>query len=122
MSNPIINSNIPAAAPHETVSYAQAKAEYQRQHDRLVKATQEFESVFIGQMLKQMRKSMTGENALFGNSSEAKMFQDMTDDATATQMSHTGTFGLAKTLFKSLERTLPPNPETLLRQTLLGMG
>ncbi len=59
-------------------------------------------------LLKQMRKSMTGGNALFGNSSEAKLYQDMMDDATASQMSKTGSLGLANVLYKTLEATLPP--------------
>ena len=41
-------------------------------------------------MLKQMRKSMAGENALFGKSQEAKVYQDMMDDSLAQQMSKTG--------------------------------
>ena len=77
------------------------------QHAKLKKATQDFEAVFLGQMLKQMRKSMSGGNALFGNSNEAKMFQEMADEATANQMSKTGGFGLAKTLYTSLARMLP---------------
>lgn len=89
----------------------QPVSDAQKQRDRLKKATQEFEGVFIGMMLKQMRKSMTGGNALFGKSSESKMYQDMMDDATATQMSKTGTFGLAKKLYASLEHTLPTEKE-----------
>ncbi len=83
-----------------------------RQHDRLKKATQEFESVFLGMMLKQMRKSMTGGNALFGNSQEAKMYQDMMDDETAKQMSRTGSFGLARTLCDRLAPKVAVAPET----------
>ncbi len=92
--------------------YAEAKAEYAKQHDRLEKTTQDFEAVFIGMMLKQMRKSIAGKNELFGSSSEAKTYQDMSDDATAKQMSKVGTFGLARVMFKSMSRTLPPNPDT----------
>ncbi len=91
--------------------YAEAKMEYAKQHDRLQKTTQDFEAVFIGMMLKQMRKSIAGKNELFGNSSEAKTYQDMSDDATAKQMSKVGTFGLARVMFKSMSRTLPPNPD-----------
>ncbi len=81
-----------------------------RQRDKLKKATQDFEAVFVGIMLKQMRKSMDGGNALFGNSSEAKLYQDMMDDATAAQMSRTGSFGLGNMLYKKLEPLMPADP------------
>ena len=67
--------------------------------------------MFIGMMLKQMRKSIAGQNALFGNSSESKIYQDMADDATAQKMSKVGTFGLARVMFKSMVRALPPDPD-----------
>jgi Rod binding domain-containing protein len=75
-----------------------------RRHQQLVKATQDFEAIFIGSMLKQIHKSMAGDKPLFGASQEAKMYQDMMDDAIAQQMSHTGSFGLANVLTKSLDR------------------
>ncbi|HLK57573.1 MAG TPA: rod-binding protein [Chthonomonadaceae bacterium] len=81
-----------------------------RQRAKLKKATQDFESVFVGMMLKQMRKSMTGSNALFGNSADAKLYQEMMDDTTAQQLSKTGAFGLAKILYKTMEHMLPADP------------
>src|SRR5262249_16847863 len=63
-----------------------------KERSRLKRATQEFEAVFVGLMLKQMRKSMANSNALFGNNNESKMYQDMTDDAIAQQISKTGSF------------------------------
>jgi flagellar protein FlgJ len=92
-------------------AHAEAKAEYNKEKSRVTKATQDFEAVFIGMMLKQMRKSMAGDNALFGKSSEAKVYQDMMDDSLAQQMSKTGTFGLSKAMMKSIERTLPHDPD-----------
>ncbi len=76
--------------------------EQTKQHQKLVKAAQDFEAVFIGTMLKQMRKSMAGDTPLFGGSQESKMYQEMMDDAVAQQMSRTGSFGLANLLVKSL--------------------
>ncbi len=78
----------------------------ERQRAKLKKATQEFEGVFIGMMLKQMRKSMAGNTPLFGSSYEAKYYQEMVDDKVAQQMSSTGSFGLATKLYKSMEHTL----------------
>src|SRR3954469_12376919 len=95
--------------------HAQAKDKFTKEKSRVTKATQDFEAVFIGMMLKQMRKSMAGDNALFGKSQEAKVYQDMMDDSLAQQMSKTGTFGLAKAMVKSIERTLPPDPDAAPR-------
>jgi Rod binding domain-containing protein len=62
-------------------------------------------------MMKQMRKSMAGEDALFGKSQEAKIYQDMMDDSLAQQMSRSGTFGLARVMMKSIASGLPPDPD-----------
>src|SRR4051794_8164192 len=94
-----------------TAAHAKAKDAYTKEKTRVTKATQDFESVFIGMMLKQMRKSMAGDNALFGKSSESKIYQDMMDDSLAQQMSRTGTFGIAKAMVKSMENRLPPDPD-----------
>src|SRR3954469_24928462 len=91
--------------------HAQAKAEFTKEKARVTKATQDFEAVFIGMMLKQMRKSMAGDNALFGKSSESNIYQDMMDDSLAQQMSRTGTFGIGKAMIKSMESRLPKDPD-----------
>lgn len=82
-----------------------------QQRAKLKKATQDFEAIFLGLMLKQMRQSTAGENALFGNSSEAKLYQEMLDEVTAKQMSQTGAFGMGNLLYKKLEALMPPDPE-----------
>ncbi len=94
-----------------TATHTQASATYKSAKARATKATQDFEAVFVGMMLKQMRKSMASDNPLFGKSSEAKVYQDMMDDSLAQQMSRTGTFGLAKAMMKSIARTLPADPD-----------
>jgi flagellar protein FlgJ len=86
------------------------KADHDKQEARVTKATQDFEAIFIGMMLKQMRKSMAGENPLFGKSSESKLYQDMMDDKLAETMSRTGTFGLARAMKASIDRGLPSDP------------
>lgn len=112
--NPITTADVAGPTP-----FTEAKLEYTRQKDRLTKATQEFESVFVGLILKQMRKSPTQDQGLFGASHEAKLYQDMMDDTTASQIGKAGSFGLAKMLCKRLEKTLPPDPEALLRQAVM---
>jgi len=106
MSSPILGLGPAVTGAHDT-----AKSAYLKEKSRLTKASQDFEALFVGMMLKQMRKSMAGENALFGKSSESKIYQDMMDDKLAEQMSHTGTFGLAKAMMKSVEGRLPADPD-----------
>ena len=64
--------SIPIPELKDAIQAVQAQTKAAKEKARVTKATQDFEAVFIGMMLKQMRKSMTGQNALFGNSSEAK--------------------------------------------------
>jgi flagellar protein FlgJ len=78
----------------------------QKKLDKLKKATQDFEAIFIGTMLKEARKSLNGSHPLFGDSYEAKQYQEMMDDKMAEQMSRSGSFGLSKTLYKSLEENI----------------
>ena len=92
--------------------------EASRQRARLKKATQDFEAVFVGIMLKQMRKTMQSDNPLFGKSSESQRYMEMMDDAVAQQISRTGKFGFGDLLYKKVERTLPPDPATGSRESL----
>ena len=89
-----------------------------RQRAQLKKATQDFEAIFVGTLFKEMRKTMSGDNPLFGNSSETKHYQEMMDDTVAQNLSKTGAFGLGNMLYKKVERTLPPDPEAITRQAL----
>ncbi len=81
-----------------------------QQRTRLRKATQEFEAVFVGQLLKEMRKTMTTGDTLLGNSRESKQFQEMLDDSLSRNLSHTEAFGLGKVLYKRMEKWMPPLP------------
>ena len=91
-----------------------------RQREKLKKATQQFEAVFIGVMLKESRKTMAGTDALFGSSQENKMYTEMSDTKMAEQMSESGSFGLAKTLYRSLERLIPGNAPEAESKNLSG--
>lgn len=95
-----------------TGSVAALRAEYIAKRDKLKKAAEGFETIFVTQLLKQAHQSMKGANALFGSSSESKFYAEMRDELLAQQISHTGQFGIGKMLFQKLERTLPPNPDT----------
>lgn len=78
------------------------------QRAKLRKAAQDFEAVFISNLLKQAHKTMSESSPLFGNSSEAKFYREMMDEQVAERISRTGAFGLADVLIKNLEKALPP--------------
>jgi Rod binding domain-containing protein len=78
-----------------------------KQRAQLKKATQQFESMFVANLLKEVRKSMNTGASLFGNSPQARMYADMMDEAVADQMSKTGALGFGSTLYKSLSKYLP---------------
>ena len=111
----IIAPNAAQIAPAANPNYVK---EARAKRDKLKKVTQDFEAEFITQMLKQVRKSMTGENGLFGNSPESKQYRDMVDEATAQNLSKSGGLGLAKSLFKSMQSVLPPDPDAMAREML----
>lgn len=68
---------------------------------RLRRAAQEFEAVFIHQMLKTMRRSLPVGGPLAPGSGQ-KMYQDMLDDEMARSMARGGGLGLADILVRDL--------------------
>ena len=58
------------------------------------KALEEFERMFLFQMLKEMRKGIS-EPGLFGRESERKIFHEMLDDAMAGHMAKSGQLGVS---------------------------
>ncbi len=114
----VLNTQTDAVQPKTQ----QPMSEDDRKRAKLLKATQDFEGVFIGMMLKQMRKSMAGSSPLFGGSYEAKYYQEMVDEKVAQQMSKTGSFGLAKTLYKSMEHSLGLEKNTTPQTTGFDAG
>ncbi|MCP2071113.1 UNVERIFIED_ORG: flagellar protein FlgJ [Pseudomonas lini] len=78
----------------------------------LRKVAQEFESLFIGEMLKSMRaatESMGKDNPL--NTAEAKQYQEMYDQQLAVSMSREGGgIGLADVLLRQMSKNKPLAP------------
>lgn len=91
---------------HDLSGLAQLKADSKNidgEKEALKKAAQHFESIFIGMMLKSMREA----NAVFeqGNpmhSNTTKFFRDMYDQQLSTNMSETGSMGLADIIVQQL--------------------
>jgi flagellar protein FlgJ len=73
------------------------------------KVAQEFESLFMGEMLKAMRKAgdVVGDGN-FMNSNESKAYRDMYDQQLAVTMSKGQGVGLADVLERQLGKTLHP--------------
>lgn len=66
---------------------------------------QEFESLFIAAMLKQMR-SATLESKLLGGDRATKMYREMHDEAMAQEMSVSGGIGLARVIYDQLRSSV----------------
>ena len=70
--------------------------------DALRKAAKQFESVFMAQLLKQMRSTIHSEEMFHGGAGE-DIFTEMLDEEFAKKMSERGT-GIADMLYRQLSR------------------
>ena len=68
---------------------------------KLYKVSQEFEAIFIKQMLNVMRKSVSKTGLLDGGMAE-EIFEDMLYDEYAKKMAVTGSFGIADMIYGQL--------------------
>ena len=69
----------------------------------LKKVTQEFESVFIAELLKQMRKTDFSGN-LFGEDRAMKIYGEMRDESFASEMAKAGGMGIGNMLYQELSK------------------
>jgi Rod binding domain-containing protein len=72
----------------------------------LKKATQEFESLLIYQVLREMRKTVS-KNPMFHGGRAEDMFESFLDMETSRQIAQTGGFGLAQMLYDQLSKVVP---------------
>jgi flagellar protein FlgJ len=69
----------------------------------LYKVSQDFEAIFIKQMLDAMRKTLNKEDDLLGNGGIGQdVYEDMLYDEYAKKMSQTAQFGLADSVYREL--------------------
>jgi flagellar protein FlgJ len=68
---------------------------------KLYKVSQEFEAIFIKQMLNVMRKSVSKTGLMDGGMAE-EIFEDMLYDEYAQKMAESGSFGIADMIYKQL--------------------
>ncbi|MBA7562932.1 hypothetical protein ES708_04585 [subsurface metagenome] len=68
---------------------------------KLYKVSQEFEAIFIKQMLNVMRKSVAKTGLLDGGMAE-EFFEDMLYDEYAEKMAESGSFGISDMIYRQL--------------------
>ena len=71
-----------------------------KDNQKLKQACQDFEAVFMGFMLKGMRKTVSKSE--IDSSKEEEMFTDMMDDEICKSASKTSSIGIADMLYKQL--------------------
>jgi peptidoglycan hydrolase FlgJ len=96
---------IKAAASTPAVAIDPAKA---KQLEKLKGAAQQFEAVFLRQMISSMRSASLGEDILGNDGS--KQFRDMADSKTADEMAKRGTLGVADMLLKQFTPRVMGSP------------
>ncbi len=74
----------------------------------LKKVSQNFESIFIDMMLKEMRNSVEKSN-LFGNSQATQFFESMRDEEVSKQLSASGGIGIGNMIYEQLKRATGPH-------------
>lgn len=77
------------------------KAQLAPENAKLKQAVQEFEALFLGQVLKDMRQTIP-ESGLFGQGPEDKLMRDLMDEEWAKQMASGRGMGLAQVLYRQL--------------------
>ena len=72
--------------------------------EKLKEACRDFEAIFLGQMLKEMRKTVT-DGGLTEKSHARTVYEDMFDEKVATNLAHSGRgTGLGETLYSQISR------------------
>lgn len=101
--------------------YQVARAdESARQILRRKQSFQEFERVFLYQLLREMRRTESSES-IFGTSREQDFFQDMLDDVLAGKMAESGQLGIARQIDLQLRATEQARPATTVRKSDDGL-
>jgi Rod binding domain-containing protein len=74
----------------------------QRKSDELRQATQDFEAVFIAQLLSQMRKAMAPKSSLLGRGREEETFRDLLDEEIGKSVARRGGLGIGDAVYRQL--------------------
>ncbi|MDD5457317.1 MAG: rod-binding protein [Candidatus Margulisbacteria bacterium] len=78
------------------------KAATDKQQEKTIKAAKEWESYFIGYMLKEMRKTIPKSDVLGSDGFAKDTYYEMLDQQLAQNIAENGGFGFANSLYKNL--------------------
>ena len=94
---------IPSGAPQVAGTGARvADSTRVDKKSKLYEQCQEFESIFVKMMLKEMRNSVDKKDSLLSGGWAEDIYQDMLDDKYSESMAKTARFGLSEQLYKQL--------------------
>ncbi|MFZ5950622.1 MAG: rod-binding protein [Candidatus Rifleibacteriota bacterium] len=96
-------SRIPLNASLNAATIASLPEAKKKELDKLRKACSDFESIFMHQMLKEMRKTVKKTGLIHGGQAE-EIFSDMLDQERSKSM----TIGLGDMLFMQLSKAVVP--------------
>jgi flagellar protein FlgJ len=74
-------------------------------YDKLVKVSRDFESIFLGYMLKSMRDTVP-KDSLIDAGQEQELFQSMHDEELAKSLAQAGGIGLGSLMVQQLKKDL----------------
>jgi Rod binding domain-containing protein len=95
----------PSGAPQVAGTGARvADASRVDKKSKLYEQCQEFESIFVKMMLKEMRSSVDKTDSLISGGWAEDIYQDMLDDEYSKSMAKNAGFGLADQLYKQLAK------------------
>ncbi len=95
-----------AKGPDGITAQVVRRSDIDRQ-SKLYKAAQDFEAIFVKQMLNSMRKTVDKSGLVEGGMAE-EIFEDMLYDEYAGKMTRVAGFGLADQIYLQLLREGPP--------------
>ena len=92
----------------------QKEIRHDPERKRLYKAAQDFQAIFIGQMLKSMRKNLDPKSDPLYGGNRQEIFQDMLYDEYAKGISRSKGFDLADQIYEQMSRSMlaPPAQST----------
>jgi Rod binding domain-containing protein len=85
-------------------SLNRVNATTQRKMDELRKAAQDFEAVFIAQLLSQMRRSMAPPSSLLNGGNAEETFRSLMDQEIGKSVARRGRFGIADAIYRQLSK------------------
>ena len=94
---------VPAVNNAYSYPLPQARKPVIDKNSELYKVSQDFEAIFIKQMLDAMRKTINKEDDLLGSGGIGQdVYEDMLYDEYAKKMAQTAQFGLADSVYREL--------------------